>query len=759
MAGSDDRASRAAARLAAVAGRQRREIARLRARRERDAAVAMATGALAGRHGLAPAEAAARLAAMAAGAGLPLHEMAAAVLRDGARDPAAGEAPAAMARDDGAELAAALAGQLRARSGAMAAAVWLLGPDGALDMLAQAGLGGTEASRWRRIPPQFDCAEQRVAAGGADIWQPPGSGTGPVPGRAAARAVLALRDRAGITLGVAEAWWERPGPGAGPALLAELGDLAAGFARLLAARADTGEPARVPGTAPGTFGLLDDVTESALVARPVRDARGNVTDFAIVHLSPGFADPAGRPAAGLAGRSLLEAYPGSGPAAGEGLFAIAARVLESGTAEHVPGEITAPLAGEPGGRAGARAIADLRAAPCHDGVVFTWRELTVPARIAALVGDAARLGHMGAWEENLVTGTVYWTDTAFTVFGLDPVLAAPIPLEQLHSFVIAADRAVVLRLREQVLQQRAPAAALFRIMRPGDAAGVLRQIRIFAESAVAGTAVVAVRGAFQDISGRYHAEVALAATRDRLADTEQRADSEHRLALALQRAIMPARPAPVRASGVDIAVRYLPAEPGHLVGGDWYDVTPLPGGEMLLVVGDITGHGIDAVTGMVGARNALRGLAVTGAGPAELLGHLNAMACHLSDGIAGTVVCGIYEPGTRQLRWARAGHLPPVLVRGGTAAPLPLPEGVLLGLDPGAAYEEARLALRPGDALLLFTDGLIERRETAISDALAGLAAAAVPAGPDAAAHADRVLAAAVSDTGDDACLVTVRIL
>jgi serine phosphatase RsbU (regulator of sigma subunit) len=214
----------------------------------------------------------------------------------------------------------------------------------------------------------------------------------------------------------------------------------------------------------------------------------------------------------------------------------------------------------------------------------------------------------------------------------------------------------------------------------------------------------------------------------------------------------------VDAAGVDVAVRYRPAEAGHLVGGDWYDVLPLPDNDILLVVGDITGHGIDAVTGMIAARNALRGLAATGAGPAELLRHLNYAACHLTEGIAGTVVCGKYEPRTRMLRWARAGHLPPVLVRDGKGQALPLPEGVLLGLDPTARYEEASTQLRVDDTLLLFTDGLIERRSGSISDLLREFTQAAAPAGPNARSHADRILGSALSDTGDDACLVVVRI-
>jgi len=189
-------------------------------------------------------------------------------------------------------------------------------------------------------------------------------------------------------------------------------------------------------------------------------------------------------------------------------------------------------------------------------------------------------------------------------------------------------------------------------------------------------------------------------------------------------------------------------------------------------VGDVAGHGIDAVTGMVAARNSLRGLAITGAGPAELLRMLNGVMCNLTSGVIGTVVCGLYNPETHVLRWARAGHLPPVLVRGETAAELPLPGGVLLGMDPDAQYEEAIEPLRPGDTLLLFTDGLIERRGDSIVDVLEEFVAAVTPGAPrrpgapggpgeaglSAAAQADRILASAVSDTGDDACLVAVRI-
>jgi serine phosphatase RsbU (regulator of sigma subunit) len=186
---------------------------------------------------------------------------------------------------------------------------------------------------------------------------------------------------------------------------------------------------------------------------------------------------------------------------------------------------------------------------------------------------------------------------------------------------------------------------------------------------------------------------------------------------------------------------------------------PLPTGKILLVVGDIAGHGIDAVTGMVALRNCLRGLAITGSGPAMLLSWLNRIACHLTDGIIGTAVCGLFDPADRTLHWARAGHLPPILVRDGVAEQLDLPQGVLLGADPDSDYEESTAALRPGDTLCLFTDGLVERRDESIDDSLASLLTFAAGPAADIASFADHLLGHARSDTSDDACLVAVRVL
>ena len=803
-------------RLSTVIDRQRRELDRIRAAAAGEAVVSMARGALMERLGLSSAEAASQLAELSAATGIPLAEMAAAVLSpqapdapeiateagapeavgdDGALDggsdaggaqgadassASAGttgphslmiEAAAELAAD-GAELVGTLAGQVLAPLGASTVVVWLLEADGALTLLGEAGLPLGEARRWWHIPPQLDCPAQRVARGAADIWWPagpPGGDSAPVTGQGGgARAVLALRERNGELLGVMEVGWRAPLPAFGPEIRGQLSALAAGSARVIGARLAHGNLAAAH-PKPAVYALLDGLTEAVLAVRAIRDEGGRVTDFSIEHVSPGFRDPAGRTGTELTGLTLLEAYPAS--VAGQGLFTRAAQVLADGAAQYVSGPVGESLAAQYVPGPIGESLADLRVARFFDGVIFTWRRDAPAGRLAALLDHAQRLGRLGGWEEDLVTGAVRWTDSAFELFGLVPRPGAEIPLADLHSYVMAADKPAVQRFRQDLPERREAATAAFRVVHP-DSRGV-RQIRVFAEPVTdAAGAVVALRGAFQDVSAHYQTQVALAATRDRLADTEQRVAEEHRFALRLQRAIMPPNEQPVRTAGIDVAVRYRPAGEGYLVGGDWYDALLLPDDDVLLVVGDVAGHGINAVTGMVAARNSLRGLAITGAGPAELLRMLNGVMCHLTSGVVGTVVCGRYSPATRMLRWARAGHLPPVLLRGGkrsqprTVRQLPLPGGMLLGMDPDAAYEEASEPLERGDTLLLFTDGLIEQRGESIDDVLRDFVTILGSGALDgrgtrrltAAAQADRVLARAVSDTADDACLVVIRI-
>jgi serine phosphatase RsbU (regulator of sigma subunit) len=604
----------------------------------------------------------------------------------------------------------ALASQVLGQLGAAALAVWLLESDGALRLLGEAGFGPGESAGWQRLEPGTDNPAQRVASGEPGLWWPAGPPEGAAvigPALRGTRAVLALAN--GDLRGVLEVCWKAPLAPEPADLRDRLAGLASGCAAVLPDRNEMAER--------DTWRLLDEIAGPVLVVRAVRGPAGDITDFRIVH--------AGRGTSELTGTTL------STP-----LISILNDVLHGR-------EVT----GSPA------------AVRFYDGAVLSWPAAGEPGRLAALLENAQRIGRLGGWEEDLRTGAVYWTDSVFALFGLTPGnRARPIGLGDLHNYVVAADRAGIVRFREALLGGQ-PMHASFRITRPDE--GSVRQIIASAEPVTdAAGSVTAVRGAYQDVSAQYQTQVALAATRDRLVDTEQLAAAEHELALRLQHAIMPPDEAPVAVEGIDVAVRYRPAGDGHLVGGDWYDALALPSGEVLLVVGDVAGHGIDAVTGMVAVRNSLRALAVTGKEPEELAALLNGLVCHLTSGVIGTMVCGLYDPASKVLRWARAGHLPPVLVRGGSASALPLPDGLLLGMDPDVEYEPARIVLEAEDVLLLFTDGLIERREQSISEALDAFTAAAATAVPGAVAAvaADRLLAVAASDTDDDACLVAVRI-
>src|SRR5215831_6251877 len=722
--------------------------------------VDLATGMLLEQLHCSPIEARQQLARLARESGDTVAELAAQITGqsppDAADDPADPGVrglslawAAAEAAPDGNALAAALLDEALAAAGAVAVALWLLEPDGGLKLAGQAGFGEREASRWRRIHPDMRAVPQEVVREGVETWWPAGpaqSDDRPLIGRwpGGARVGLPLRD-SGITLGSMVICWPEPLAGFPAPLRRQLTALADLAAHALGAQIPGG--AEDPG--PWVFGLMDGLLEAFLFARGVRDDRGEVTDFRIDHVSPRFRDPEGRGGTELAGRHLLELYPAA--AAAGGLFDTCVTVLATGEPQCVSGEIVAAQMGY----TGTGPVSAVRIARLYDGVAIAGRGTDETGRLATLLQHAQRLGRIGGWEENLRTGEVHWTESAFALFG--QASGVPVPIADLHTRVPDDDIPAVRGFRDTLLAERRESAAAFRIVRADD--GSVRQMRAYAEPVTdpAG-AVIAIRGAYQDVSADYHTRLAFAAAREQLADSEERAEEEHRLALRLQQAITPRSSEPVAAAGLDVAARYRPSGPGNLVSGDWYDTVLLPSNDVLVVVGDIAGHGLDAVTGMVTMRNGLRGLSVTGAGPATLLGWLNSAACHFSDGVIGTAICGLYDPAARSLRWARAGHLPPILVRDGLARQLPPPRGLLLGADPDASYTEVTTSLQLGDILLLFTDGLIERRDQPIDDAMDALLQIAGHRVGDISSYADYVVAKTSSNTEDDACLVAVHV-
>src|SRR6202043_3572778 len=195
---------------------------------------------------------------------------------------------------------------------------------------------------------------------------------------------------------------------------------------------------------------------------------------------------------------------------------------------------------------------------------------------------------------------------------------------------------------------------------------------------------------------------------------------ERYVALELQRAILPLHDEPFELPGLRTVVRYLPASRASRVGGDWYITAEMPGGHVLIAIGDVAGHGLAAAAGMARLRGALAGLAITGAPPERLVGWLNDLVHHVAPEHPASVVAGYFDPASRVLTWAQAGHPPPVLVRGAWTRPLGQPSGILLGAG-RSGYDAMTMVLEAGDLLLLYSDGLIERRDRPLEDGLATL--------------------------------------
>jgi serine phosphatase RsbU (regulator of sigma subunit) len=233
---------------------------------------------------------------------------------------------------------------------------------------------------------------------------------------------------------------------------------------------------------------------------------------------------------------------------------------------------------------------------------------------------------------------------------------------------------------------------------------------------------------------------------------------ERRVALELQRAILPLHDEAFDLPGLRTMVRYLPASRAGRVGGDWYITADMPGGHVLIALGDVAGHGLAAAAGMARLRGALAGLAITGSPPERLVGWLNDLVHHVAPEHTASVVAGYFHPPSRTLTWAQAGHPPPVLVRGSWARPLDPPAGVLLGAG-NDEYAAAVLALAPGDLLLLYSDGLIERRNRSVEEGLATLSAAVRGINDPERAIDAAVGALGSADPEDDTCLVALRVL
>jgi serine phosphatase RsbU (regulator of sigma subunit)/PAS domain-containing protein len=493
--------------------------------------------------------------------------------------------------------------------------------------------------------------------------------------------------------------------------------------------------------------VLDTVPGKHTAIMPIRDDAGVIVDYQLAAVSPTVVDLAGRSGAHLIGRRISETYPNivGGP-----VWQAWAEALACGEPRTV-GPI--PYRHE---EHSSERLLTVRIQPVGPALLNTWVREDDEARLAERIAQTERLGHLGWGEWDLVTDETTWSDGLYHIYERDPA-DGPMPRAESEALAMPEDEAA----------RRHAAEAFGR----GETVDVITRARINDDIKYLRAVVDAVRdtdgrpvriyGIIQDVTARENSRRKLAEVERELHEHRENLAAEHRLAAQLQEIVLPIPDTPIDLPGLQAAVRYLPAEQASRVGGDWYHAAVANDGSVILAVGDVAGHGVQAAATMAQLRHALAALAATtSADPAALLGHLNRLIYNNGpEAGTATAVIARYEPATHALTWAQAGHLAPLLARAGTTVELARPRGVLLGALRDPAYDLAGTTLLPGDLLVLYTDGLIENRSHTLAEGLAPVTTVLdrVTAGPGAQPLQALLAELRRANLDDDTCVLAAR--
>ncbi|MFJ8441355.1 PP2C family protein-serine/threonine phosphatase [Kitasatospora griseola] len=459
--------------------------------------------------------------------------------------------------------------------------------------------------------------------------------------------------------------------------------------------------------------LLDAVPQAAVLAEPVRGADGDVLDLAVVIANEAVVRHPHHPqqlsgqAAEGHGVSLREAYPGLWT---EPVATAVEEVLRTGHAAR-----GVPVRWDGAGPDGSARSRRERLTVHRLGrrLLLLWTD----DRTEEVARAAQRIARVGWAEWTLRDGRLDISPGLAVLLGRTPDTET-LTLHEMLGRVTETARPALYRALDRLLTTGADIDVLTELY----GVGRPRRVRLVAEVVRdEGGPIEGLRAVLQDVTELYESQRRLREQQEETERQARRADAEHSVVQRLQDALQP-RSATLIGLGVTTAVAYRPAE--GRVGGDWFKVRQLPDGRALLAVGDARGHGLDAVALMSMLRHALAGLAFTGALVESLGGWLNRIACDDSDESTATAIVSRYYPDRHLLRWICAGHPPPVLLRDGRATLVPAETGPPFGVLPKVAYRAVETLVRPGDTVLFYTDGLIERRDQDIDLRLDALCAA-----------------------------------
>ncbi|WP_443044447.1 SpoIIE family protein phosphatase [Streptomyces sp. NBC_00366] len=652
------------------------------------------------------------------------------------------------------ELARCLLGHLAPEVGAGAVMIYSLLSSGGLELIGHAGIDDTLATQWHRVPPLAGVPALDALRAGEPRWLEDAAADrkrylmiGDSPERWPSRAWLPVPtgDVPDVCIGVLRT---RVGPFSADVRqhLHAVAQLCAGRLRAFDTRSQDIADASVD-TVQAVFDALPD---AAMLLTPLPAASGGIKDYRIDAATTQAVDVVGRAGRQLIGRRFRECCPAL---ATEPLWQGLRRALTTGK----------PYESEPFAHqevvAGVTELStySVRAARLGAGLVITWVRHGSSDRQEQRLADVQRLGSLGWASWNLVTHEVTWSSQVFTLFDRNPA-RGPVGLTELPELTLPEDVPALAHAIAELLGEGLTFDIPFRIR----TASGLRHLRVVAEAVpdAAGTPVE-VHGVVQDLTAQRSAELALVESERAMLTQHDVLRAERTLAGRLQHALLPLPIRPVRLAGLRVEVAYLPAQSGIHVGGDWFSAIELPDGDALFVVGDVAGHGIDAVATMAQLRFTAKGMVITGSSLTGALDRLNTLLLHSRDSHGtATLVLARYNSAERRLVWAQAGHPPPLLLRGGQVRYLDRPRGMLLGASAAPVYVEAECRLEPGDRVILYTDGLVERPEESIDRGLKRLSEAVLSHHSDdpGSLSLGPLLAAMLEgERRDDVCLLDIR--